>query len=224
MLILAFDTAMAACSAAVVRFDARRFHVLAQRHEARTRGHAEVLAPMIAEVVAEAGIGFPDLDRIAVTTGPGTFTGVRIGVATARGMAVASGVPVVGVTTLEAVAAGAAKVTAEPGRAIASVFDARREEVYVQCFSSDLTNLTQPQALGYDAAWAAIKAHRPILAGTGSALLETRSGGSASRKHGTHVPDQPSAAIIAELGARRDLPDAPVVPLYLRAPDAKLPA
>ena len=224
MLILAFDTAMAACSAAVVQYKAGHAHVLAECHEARTRGHAEVLAPMIVEVMSEAGVDFSELDRIAVTTGPGTFTGVRIGVATARGMAVASGLAVVGVTTLEAVAAGALKVVGEPGRAIASVFDARREEVYVQCFSPQLGPLTQPLALGYDAAWAAIEAHRPALSGTGAALLQPHAGNGTSGRGRSGLPNQPTAAIVAELGAARALPDTPVVPLYLRAPDAKLPA
>ena len=224
MLILAFDTAMAACSAAVVGTGSAGSQVLAERHEARTRGHAEVLVPMIAEVLAEAGVAFTDLDRIAVTTGPGTFTGVRIGVATARGMAVASGLPVVGVTTLEAVAAGARKSGTEPGRAIASVFDARRDEVYVQCFSHQLEPLTAPQALGYAAAWATIKAHRPILAGTGAALLDTSSPGHGlgGAEHG--LPDQPTAAVVAEIAVSRSSTEEPVVPLYLRAPDAKLPA
>lgn len=222
MLILAFDTAMAACSAAVVRADSAGLQVLAERHEARTRGHAEVLVPMIADVLEEAGVAFADLDRIAVTTGPGTFTGVRVGVATARGMAVASGLSLVGITTLEAVAAGVRKSGVEPGRAIASVFDARREQVYVQCFSTKLEPLTEPQALGYAAAWTAIKTHRPILAGTGASLLDTSTTDFAPG--GNRPPDQPTAAVVAELAATRPLTDEPVVPLYLRAPDAKLPA
>ncbi len=221
MIVLAFDTAMASCSAAVVRCADGDSRILGQIHETRTRGHAEVLAPMIAQVMADAGVAFADLDRIAVTTGPGTFTGVRIGVATARGIAVASGLPVAGVTTLKAVAAGAAKHRAVQGRAIAPVFDARRGEVYVQCFSDTLDALTRPQVLGYDEAWRAVREYRPILAGTGAGLLPVTDEAAAGSGA---LPDQPTAAIIAELGAAGGISADPVVPLYLRAPDAKLPS
>ena len=217
MIVLAFDTAMAACSAAVVSFEGGQPRILAARHEARTRGHAEVLAPMISEVMEAADVPFGELDRVGVTVGPGTFTGVRVGVATARGIAVARGVPVVGLSTLKAVAAGAAKLGAQPDRAIASVFDASRGEVYVQCFSATLEALTEAQALSYEDAWRAIEAHQPILVGSGAALLP-------GTREGTRMPDQPSAEVIAALAAGEAIPEEAVEPLYLRAPDAKLPA
>jgi tRNA threonylcarbamoyladenosine biosynthesis protein TsaB len=222
MIILAFDTAMAACSAAVVSVECGEHQVLAAHHEARTRGHAEVLAPMIEKVMADAAVAFDGLDRIAVTTGPGTFTGVRIGVATARGIAVASGLPVIGVTTLEAVAAGAVKHCATRDRAIAAVFDARRGEVYVQCFSATFQALTKAKVLGYDDAWSEIEAYRPALAGSGAALIRPHSG--SGRAGDASLPEQPTAAVVAELVAERDVGQAPVAPLYLRPPDAKLPA
>ncbi len=220
MLVLSFDTAMAACSAAVVRIDAGGPETLASHHEARTKGHAEVLVPMIAEVMASAALSFSDLDRIAVTTGPGTFTGVRIGVATARGMAVASGLPVIGITTLEAVAAGAVEAGTSRGRPIAVVFDARRDQVYVQCFSPDLEPLSDPLALGYDDARAAIECHDPVVVGSGAGLIRT-GGGELSSAAGREV--LPTARIVAGRAALRTISSEPVVPLYLRPPDAKLP-
>ena len=103
MLILAIDTALDACAAAVV--DTRNAKVIAQESQAMKRGHAEALMPLIARVMKEAGTGFAALDRIAATTGPGSFTGLRVGLSAARGIALAAAKPVVGVTTLTAYAA-----------------------------------------------------------------------------------------------------------------------
>ncbi|HRP09936.1 MAG TPA: tRNA (adenosine(37)-N6)-threonylcarbamoyltransferase complex dimerization subunit type 1 TsaB [Terricaulis sp.] len=100
MLVLAIDTSLDACSVALVRGDA----VLAELSEPMQRGQAERLAPMAQEVIAAAGVSFAQLDRIAVTTGPGSFTGVRVGLSFARALALALGKPCVGVSTLEALA------------------------------------------------------------------------------------------------------------------------
>lgn len=223
MKILAFDTTMASCSAAVVHFENGHTQVLAAHHEARTRGHAEVLVPMIGEVMTTAGLSFSDLDRIAVTVGPGTFTGVRIGVATARGMAVACGLPVVGVTTLEAVAAGAAAAPEAKGCPIACVLDARRDEVYFQCFSAELAALTEPQALAYSDASELIAVHRPFLIGTGIHLVAPQDEGDWLGAPAKGVADQPTATLIAKRASLRATPHEPPEPLYLRPPDAKLP-
>src|SRR6266852_3656015 len=103
MLILAIDTALDACAAAVLDIDAGR--LIAQESQAMKRGHAEALMPLIARVIKAAGIAFAALDRIAVTTGPGSFTGLRVGLSAARGIALAADKPVVGLTTLAAYAA-----------------------------------------------------------------------------------------------------------------------
>src|SRR6478672_10396180 len=103
MLILAIDTALDACAAAVLDTDASK--IIAQESRAMKRGHAEALMPLIARVMKESGIGFAVLDRIAVTTGPGSFTGLRVGLSAARGIALAAGKPAVGLTTLTAYAA-----------------------------------------------------------------------------------------------------------------------
>src|SRR3569833_864960 len=103
MLILAIDTALDHCAAAVLDSDAAVMR--AQQSLPMKRGHAEALMPLIARVMKEAGLPFAALDRIAVTTGPGSFTGLRVGLSAARGIALAAGTPVVGVTTLTAYAA-----------------------------------------------------------------------------------------------------------------------
>src|SRR5882672_12886814 len=103
MLILAIDTALEACAAAVLDTDANK--LIARESQAMKRGHAEALMPLIARVMKEAGLPFAALDRIAVTTGPGSFTGLRVGLSAARGIALAAAKPAVGVTTLAAYAA-----------------------------------------------------------------------------------------------------------------------
>ena len=123
-LILAFDTAAAHCAAAVLSGD----RIVASRLEPMDKGQAERLLPLLAEVLAEAGIGWADLVALAVGTGPGNFTGVRIAVAGARGLALSLGIPAIGVTRLEALAHGHA-------RPVTVIEDARRGEVYVQGFT-----------------------------------------------------------------------------------------
>ena len=134
MRVLAIDTALAACSAAV--FDAARGEVLASQALEMVRGHAEALLPLVARVMQEAGIGFVDLQRVAVTTGPGSFTGMRVGISAARAIAVATGLPAVGVTTLEAYAA-----PHFGGGAVAVAIDARHAHVYLQVFAADGTTV-----------------------------------------------------------------------------------
>ena len=102
--VLAIDTALEACSAAIL--DTEREDGVTSRSLPMVRGHAEALVPLIAAVMSEANVGFAELDRIAVTVGPGSFTGIRIGLATARGIAHATGARVIGVTGFEAVATG----------------------------------------------------------------------------------------------------------------------
>ncbi|MBF0307713.1 MAG: tRNA (adenosine(37)-N6)-threonylcarbamoyltransferase complex dimerization subunit type 1 TsaB, partial [Alphaproteobacteria bacterium] len=99
MLALGFDTSLQACSVALWRDGA----VLARRSECMARGHAEALLPMIVAVMADGGAAWRDLTLIGVTVGPGTFTGIRIGLAAARGLGLAAGLPVAGVGTADAV-------------------------------------------------------------------------------------------------------------------------
>src|SRR6267378_1505756 len=128
MLILAIDTALDACAAAVLDADASK--IIAQESQAMKRGHAEALMPLIARVMKGTGIAFASLDRIAVTTGPGSFTGLRVGLSAARGIALAADRPVVGLTTLAAYAAPV--VTQNVEHPVISAIDARHDHVYFQ--------------------------------------------------------------------------------------------
>src|SRR5438045_5571870 len=141
MLILAIDTALDACAAAVL--DTSAGGVIAQESLAMKRGYAEALMPLIARVMKESGIAFALLDRIAATTGPGSFTGLRVGLSAARGIALAAGKPVVGVTTLTAYAA---PVISESGeQPIISAIDARHDHVYLQVVSGNGGSLVTPR-------------------------------------------------------------------------------
>ena len=142
MRILGFDTATSACSAAVWE-DGR---IAARRFEPMSRGQSERLMPMVREVLSEAGADFPDLDLLAVTTGPGAFTGLRIGLAAARGIALAGDLACFGVTTLDAVAAGVSETERKKANVLV-VLDSKRAEVYAQAFRSDLRPLSKAQAL-----------------------------------------------------------------------------
>jgi len=134
MKILALETTGSACSVALWRDGG----VVARRFEAMTRGHAERLVPMIGEVLAEAGVTAEAVDRLAVTVGPGAFTGLRVGLATARGLALATGRPLVGVTTFEAIA-HALPLESRRGRSLLVAVDSRRTELFLRLFDATLT-------------------------------------------------------------------------------------
>ncbi|MBE0531054.1 MAG: tRNA (adenosine(37)-N6)-threonylcarbamoyltransferase complex dimerization subunit type 1 TsaB, partial [Rhodospirillales bacterium] len=142
MKLLALDTATAACSVAVWVDGTIR----AQCLRPMARGQSEALMPMVVAALAEAGLAFADLDAVAATVGPGAFTGLRIGLAAARAMALAAGLPCLGVTTLEAVAANVPEAECQ-GAAILVVLDAKRADLYAQVFSADLEPLTEPRAV-----------------------------------------------------------------------------
>ncbi|WP_246697366.1 tRNA (adenosine(37)-N6)-threonylcarbamoyltransferase complex dimerization subunit type 1 TsaB [Rhizobium sp. G21] len=131
MRLLLIDTSGPVCAAAI--YDAEDGSLMAARSETIGKGHAELLPVMVDEVVAESGVPLASLDRIAVTIGPGSFTGIRVGVAMARGFGVALGKPVVGVSTLRIVAESALEIG--PPTPVMPVLDAKRDEVYAQIFS-----------------------------------------------------------------------------------------
>jgi len=207
MLVLALDTALETCSAALVRGG----RVLAARSEPMARGHQERIAPLVDELTSEAGIAFSELDRIGVTRGPGSFTGLRVGLAFAKGLGFALGRPVVGIGTLQALAAGVAGPAA-------AVIDARRDQIYVQAFG-DGEPLTPPEALRVEDAALRLVPFRPTrLVGPGAALLAKAFPGAEVAAGG--VDPVALAGLVAAAPEPRTAPE----PLYLRAPDAKLPA
>lgn len=140
MKLLALDTAANLCSVAVS--DAESGMMLAQISEDIGKGHAERLMAIIEQVVAEAGIAINEIGKVVTSIGPGSFTGVRVGVATARGLALALRCPAIGISTLEALAYDARK--AHPGRPVLSVIDARRDEFYTQFFAEDGAPTSEP--------------------------------------------------------------------------------
>ena len=209
MLILGLDTCLASCSVAVL--DGER--VLASAREVMARGHQERLAPMAREVMARAGPGFERLDRIAVTVGPGSFTGLRVGIAFAKGLALALDRPAVGIGMLEALAAEA------DGLVFAAV-DARRGQLYLQGFDEGRA-LMAPAALTAEVAAARLvelsQGRSFAVVGSGAALLaDAAAGGRIIAAEGA------DARHVARLAAGR--PPGPLKPLYLRSPDARLPA
>ena len=212
MIVLALDTALAVCSVAVTR-DGR---VLAARTEAMLRGHQERLAPLVAEAMAEAGIGFSALDRIGVAIGPGSFTGVRVGLAFAKGLSVALSIPCVGIGTLEALAASA---PSEGGDFVAAVIDARRDQIYLQAFS-DGRPLMAPDALEPGVAAARLaelwSGGPAVLVGPGAALLEGVIGGARIEPR-----DGADPVALARLAAAAPEPARRPRPLYLRGADAR---
>ncbi|MGO8714084.1 MAG: tRNA (adenosine(37)-N6)-threonylcarbamoyltransferase complex dimerization subunit type 1 TsaB [Rhizomicrobium sp.] len=219
MKLLAVDTALGACSVAVLDGDTVRAH----RFIAMPRGHAEALAPMVEEVLREAGLGLAGVDRLAVTTGPGTFTGQRVGLAFMRGLRLALKRPLIGVTTLDAMAAAA---VAESGRSWAAVLhEAKRGEVYATLVSAGKTVLPV-QVAGFAAMMAEVEAAAgaETLAFAGTAAEAAANwyrerGGQAAL---TSIR-QPDALWVARLAARAAEPSGVPKPLYLRPPDAKLP-
>lgn len=209
MIVLGLDTCLTACSVAVRDGD----RVLAHACEVMARGHQERLAPMAERVMAEAGLAFADLDRIGVTVGPGSFTGLRVGLAFAKGLASALDIPLVGVGALEALAA-------EADGLVFAAIDARRDQVYLQAFEGGRP-LMAPDALELGTAaarMAEIAVGRPLtLVGSGAPLLAGFAPGARLL-----TPEGADARLVASLAAGRA--PTPARPLYLRAPDARLPA
>jgi tRNA threonylcarbamoyladenosine biosynthesis protein TsaB len=222
MKLLGIDTALGACSAAVMSGD----RVLAQAHEEMVRGHAEALAPMVERVMREAGVAFSELERLAVTTGPGTFTGQRVGLAFVRALAVALQRPAVGVTTLDAMAAQA--LAGDEAAWAAVVLDAKRDEIYLGARLASGASLSVPvllpvaDAVDRIVTLAGEAGSAPLLVGSAAESFLSRL---AERGMTARVSDvrQPDAIFVARLGAIAAHPQEPPRPLYLRAPDAKLP-
>ena len=193
-----------------------------------SRGQSERLMPMVREVLSEAGADFPDLDLLAVTTGPGAFTGLRIGLAAARGMALAGDLACFGVTTLDAVAAGVSETERQKANVLV-VLDSKRAEVYAQAFRSDLRPLSEVQAL-MPADLAALTANgegdadRVLVAGDGAGQVIQALKDKGIEAVLSTAPGVPDAATVAAIAAERwssDQPAEPLRPLYLRPPDAK---
>ena len=223
MRILAIDTATSSCSVALW-WDGT---VVSARKEKMSRGQAEALGPMIHNVLEEARVMAKDLDLLAVTVGPGAFTGLRIGLATARGIALAAHIPCLGLTTTEVIAHGVKASVWQQGTLLVAL-DSKRKDIYVQAFQIGLEPIKEacaidPAILGE---WL-LSVPGPFYV-VGDARLQATSA-LVEAGHEPIViesPEYPDGSVLAELASQRwtrgDILKAPL-PLYLRPPDAKLP-
>ncbi len=222
--VLAFDTATAA-TVVGLSVGGELVCELADRpaDDQRPR-HAERLLALCEEALAEAGIAWPDLTRIGVGVGPGTFTGLRIGVATAQGLAQASGVELVAVSTLEALALPAR--TAEPTLHAAAVGDARRGEAYIAAWAPDRKQTVTDQACPPPQLVAVLAADNAATIAVGDGALifrkELESGDITVPEDGS-VLHQLGGDALCELAAAGDpISAAALVPRYVRKPDAEI--
>lgn len=216
MKILALDTALGACS--VIIFDALNDTILCSDTAVLERGHAEILLPMVRKCMEKAQISFSQLDRIAVTIGPGSYTGIRVGIAAARAIGLAAQKPVVGVATLSALIA---PLIAFRGKGLsAAAIDARHEHVYFQAVAHGGRPIAPAAYLSISDARRLIGAGPVMLAGSGAARLAYE-----CLSHGIEAllssePDYPNPLWVAKLAAIADPHQALPKPLYLKAPDA----
>lgn len=217
MNILAFDTTMQACSAAVLTEAGGCFSTLREIE----RGHAEALMPMVLEVLEQAQVTFQDIDCVAVTLGPGAFTGVRVGVATARGLGVALDKPVYGYSSLHVMAAQAvAEACVSEFEQIVVTTDARRGELYAQIFDPGLQAIDLPFMTTAEKLSELILSRETLVIGSGGADLAS----AIANEGGTQwiMPELlPDAAALVRLAGSEVGRQQDISPLYLRAPDAK---
>ena len=167
MRILAIDTALPAVSACVLDFG--EFEPLARESAPMERGHAEALLPLITRVVGAVDGGFGSIDRVAVTVGPGSFTGIRIGLSAAQGIALARKIELVGVSTLAALAAPHILEPFED--VVAAAIDARNGQVFIAAYGPDGRGVLAPRRMGAHEALRALGDGPLRLVGSGAALL-----------------------------------------------------
>lgn len=221
-LILALETSADICAAAFVRDGA----VLGARRLPMTRGHAEALVPMVQDIAGVAGVSLSDIEIIGVTRGPGSFTGVRTGIAAARGFALAAGATAVGVSSLAAVACAAAREIECP-TTILCVLDTRRTDYFAQLFDENGDASMPPNVMEAAEIFELIGAKEPVLVGNAVPRLLSQYPGDPGfirRGSGDGQPDPVDVAAIAEAILNKEgVASDTLSPLYLRLPEAKLP-
>lgn len=218
--LLACDTTQSACSVAL-----RKDGDVVTRLVEMTRGHAEALMPMIEQICAETNTPFDTLQRLAVTNGPGTFTGVRVGLSAMRGLALALNIPLCVMGTLEAMAAATKHSDKAADTPLIIAVDARRDTYYTQAFAADGTPLTAPQALSLAALMQVIPDGRVRVGGTGLEAVQAAGGARFVSAEIATYPHARDLIYLAEAmsdeawAAQSPHPE----PIYLRPPDASLP-
>ncbi len=210
MILLAIDTSGSGCFVAIHDSDSNV--TLGTAGADIGRGHAERLMAFVDAALEAAGVELSAIERIAVTIGPGSFTGIRVGVAAARGLSLALGVPAVGVSTLSAIAA--AHLSEHPPTPVFVAIDAKRGEAYCQAFAADGAAVCAPLILPLDEARAAAGASQALVIGSAAPLIAGTAGDSEPARP---IPIE----VVARLGALADPRTDRPKPLYLRGPDAK---
>jgi tRNA threonylcarbamoyladenosine biosynthesis protein TsaB len=218
MRVLAIDTALAACSAAVLDTD-HGGGVLAGESLPMTRGHAEALMPLIYHVMQRSALTFPEIDRVAVTTGPGSYTGLRVGISAARGIALAADKPSVGVSTLTAFAAPL--LADDETTPVVTAIDARHDHVYLQVFGVGGRVLVSPRLAPLSEAVRAAADAPSRIIGSAAQSVADRLPRGAPLPLLVDVLDAPDIVWVARMGAVLPEPQSPPKPQYLRAPDAQ---
>lgn len=223
MHILAFDTCLGACSVAIGLDAGQALEKVETLYEEMATGQAERLMPMIDEAMRTAGIGFAELSRIAVTTGPGTFTGTRIGVAAARALALVTGASLVGISTLTLMAEAALQAvgSARHERPIVVTVDAHRGQVYTQRVDPAAAGAAQPQLLTIAQAAAFSADRETLFVGSGAAAVACAAADLGYIAECALPQLQPNAAYLLLLAQSASAHEGPLRPLYLRPADAK---
>jgi tRNA threonylcarbamoyladenosine biosynthesis protein TsaB len=228
MRVLAIDTALGACSAAVLTVDAENSPringgilggIVVSESLAMVRGHAEALMPLIARVMQKSGTLFSDLDRVVVTTGPGSFTGLRVGISAARGFGVATNVQVVGVSTLSAYAAP--YLGADETSPVVVAIDARHEHVYLQVFGPGGQTLVTPRLAPLSEAVRAASDAPARIVGSATQAVAAALSENGPAPVSVDAREAPDIAWVAQIGSIMPDPQSPPKPQYLRAPDAQ---
>lgn len=212
--ILAFDCSTGPCSVALWQSG----NILFYKKEEATSKQAAMLIPMIEEGLKQQALWYSDLAGIATTIGPGSFTGIRIGLAAAKGLAMAASLPVAGITTLQTVAYAARQKSSE-AKAIIAVLNAGKGQIYRQTFDAALAPLHDPDMVDYADILSGLPAQPYLLAGNGSSLISPSSLYIVCDEI-TH-PDARSIAAIAASAPQRFTDYRHISPLYIRPPDAK---
>jgi tRNA threonylcarbamoyladenosine biosynthesis protein TsaB len=217
MRVLAIDTALGACSAAVL--DTEYGGIIASESLPMTRGHAEALMPLIARLMDVSRLAFRHIDRVAVTTGPGSFTGLRVGIAAARGIALAADKLAVGLSTLSAYAAP--HMAADATVPVVAAIDARHEHVYLQVFAPGGRALTAPRLAPLREAVRTAAATPSRIVGSAAQAIAAALDAAGAASAAVDTSAAPDIAWVARMGAVVPEDQSPPKPLYLRAPDAQ---
>lgn len=215
--VLAIDTALGACSACIVQ--AGEPLPLAADTIPMDRGHAEALMPLLDRLSAQVDGGFESLDRVAVTVGPGSYTGLRVGISAARGIGLAAGIPVVGVATLSAYLAPL--MVGEKRGLLTAAIDAKHGQIYIQAIAPGGRTIIPPGLMTYRDAIRLLGSGPIMIAGSAAPLLAAEARAQGVEALISDASSHPDIAWVARLGILADPNQALPKPLYLREPDAK---